>query len=90
MKIHLDGRSFRLDPLKFIADTNDADLRIRCTKDRPQYALRNGMIDEVALCHRALTQSEIRTAMKGNFFAVSPRDKVSTTWGDIKRRVVAD
>ena len=87
-EVFLDGRSFGLDPFKFVAETNDADLRIGCTKDRPQYALRNGMIDEVALWRRALTQTEIRTIMNGNFLAVSPRDKVSTTWGDIKRRSV--
>ena len=89
-EVFLDGRNFGVDPFKFIADTNDADLRIGCTQDRPQYALRNGMIDEVALWQRALTQSEVRTAMKGNFRAVSPRDKISTTWGDIKQKAVAD
>ena len=87
-EVFLDGKSFGLDPFKFVAETNDADLRIGCTKDRPQYALRNGLIDEVALWRRALTQSEVRTIMNGNFLAVSPRDKASTTWGDIKRRSV--
>ena len=89
-EVFLDGENFGLNPFKFAADTNDADLRIGCTKDRSQYTLRNGMIDEVALWSRALTQTEIRTIMNGNFLAVSPRDKVSTTWGDLKRRAVAD
>ena len=89
-EVFLDGKSFGLDPFKFAAKTNDADLRIGCTKDRPQYALRNGMIDEVALWRRALTQTEIKTIMNGNFLAVSPRDKAVTTWGDMKRRISAD
>lgn len=89
-EVFLDGSRFGLDPFKLVANTNDEALRIGCAKDRRQYALRDGLIDEVALWRRALTQTEIKTIMNGNFLAVSSRGKVSTTWGDMKRRVGAD
>ena len=64
------------------------DLRIGCVKDRRQLAFDDGLIDEAAVWSRVLTQTEIITAMKGNILSVSPRDKASTTWSDIKRWVV--
>ena len=95
VKIYLDGEILfegeKFDPInKVFAEVNDQALRIGCAKDRPQYAFDNGAIDEVALWSRSLTQTEIRTVMKGNMLAVSPRDKAATTWGDIKQRTVAD
>ena len=89
-EVFFDTEKVGFDPIKVFADTNDEDLRIGCAKGKKAYAFDHGLIDEVAIWRRVLTESEIRTAMKGNFFAVSPRDKVATTWGDIKRRAVAD
>ena len=66
--------------------TNDLDLRIGCAKNHPQYTFKNGLIDEVGLWRRALTHSEIQRVM-GGALAVSPKDKVATTWGSIKRSV---
>ena len=89
-RIYLDGeiRSDGKEDFKFIG-TNDSNLRIGCAKDHPQYTFKNGSIDEVGLWRRALTQSEIRKVMRGAL-AVSPKDKVATTWGDIKRSVWKD
>ena len=64
---------------------NDEDLRIGCAKHRPQYAFEGGSIDEVAIWSRALSEDEIGSAMRGPLLAVSPKDKVATTWGNIKR-----
>ena len=91
-KVYLDGELFfESSPInRDFPEVNDQALRIGCAKDRPQYAFDNGAIDEVALWSRSLTQTEIRTVMKGNMLAVSPRDKTATTWGDIKRRAIAD
>ena len=85
--IYLDGEilSDHKTKFKFIG-VNDADLRIGCAKNHPQYIFKNGSIDEVGLWRRALTQSEIRKVM-GGALAVSPKGKVATTWGDIKRSV---
>lgn len=85
--IYLDGKilSDHKTKFKFIG-VNDADLRIGCAKNHPQYTFKNGSIDEVGLWRRALTQSEIRKVM-GGALAVSPKGKVATTWGDIKGSV---
>ena len=45
-----------------------------------------GLVDEVAVYNRALTVDEINQDMEnGVFFAVSPKDKLATTWGKLKR-----
>ena len=44
-----------------------------------------GLVDEVAIYNRALTVDEINQDMEnGVFFAVSPNDKLATTWGKLK------
>lgn len=44
-----------------------------------------GLVDEVAIYNRALSVDEINQDMeKGVFFAVSPGDKLATTWGKLK------
>ena len=87
-RIYLDGEilSDGKQDFEFIG-TNDSDLRIGCAKNHPQYTFKNGSIDEVGLWRRALTQSEIREVMRGAL-AVSLKDKVATTWGDIKHRTI--
>ena len=86
-KIYLDGEILsNVDRAFEFSGTNNIDLRIGCTKNHPQYTFKNGSIDEVGVWRRALSQAEIEKAMKG-FLAVSPKDKVATTWGDIKRSV---
>ena len=92
VKIYLDGEIVNppgLLPPAFKLNfngINGEDLRIGCAKGKPEYAFEDGTIDEVAIWNRALSGTEIRTAMRGNLLAVSPRDKVATTWGDIKRK----
>ena len=86
-KIYFDGEVILESPSGFaFSGTNDEDLRIGCAKGKPEYAFENGFIDEVAIWSRALGEDEIRTAMRGPLFPVSPKDKVATTWGDIKRK----
>ncbi len=89
-EVFFDTEEVDFAPTKVVADTNDEDLRIGCAKGKKEYAFDNGLIDEVALWSRTLTQAEIKTIMNGNFLSVSPRDKISTTWGDLKRRAVTD
>ena len=44
-----------------------------------------GLVDEVAIYNRALSVDEINQDMeKGVYFAVSPNDKLATTWGKLK------
>jgi hypothetical protein len=87
-KIYLDGKiRSKVDAVFEFSGTNDLDLRIGCAKTHPHYTFKNGSIDQIGLWRRALTQAEIEEAMK-SFLAVSPKDKVATTWGDIKRRTI--
>ena len=89
VKMYLDGENILdLDTRKHprFNGVNDQDLRIGCAEGKPKYAFENGSIDEVAIWSRALSEVEIRTAMRGPLFPVSPKDKVATTWGNIKRK----
>ena len=91
VKLYLDGEGVNLPghlPPAFqfhFNGINDEDLRIGCAKNKPQYAFKDGSIDEVAIWSRALSEDEIRSAMRRSLLAVSPKDKVATTWGNIKR-----
>jgi hypothetical protein len=44
----------------------------------------NGIIDEVAVFNRVLTDTEVQTAMQGDILAVDVSDKLATTWGGLK------
>lgn len=45
-----------------------------------------GLMDEYYLFGRALSADEIKQVMDGEFLAVEPSDKLTTTWGNIKTR----
>ena len=87
MKVYVDGEVAAEQEQKFeFTGTNDQDLRIGCSKDRPQYTFENGSIDEAAVWRRALSEDEIQEIANEGFLAVSPLDKTATTWGSIKSR----
>ena len=87
MRVYVDGEVAAEKDEKFdFKGTNDQDLRIGCSKDRPQYTFENGSIDEAAVWRRALSEAEIQEIANEGFLAVSPLDKVATTWGGIKRK----
>ena len=44
----------------------------------------NGIIDEVAVFNRVLSEAEIQRAMPGDILAVDANRKLSTTWGRLK------
>ena len=89
VKIYLDGETI-LQPIDRaninFKGVNEEDLRIGCMKNLPQSAFEGGAIDEVAIWSRALSEDEIRRAMRGPLLSVFPKDKVTTTWSDIKRK----
>ncbi len=90
MKIYLDGKVIGAEKKNFnLFGGNNVNLRIGCAKNSPQYAFANGSIDEAAVWQRALSDDEIKQAMVGDFLAVSPSDKVATTWADVKKRMIA-
>ncbi len=60
-------------PMRIGTDFNDEDKRFF-----------HGIIDEVAVFNRALSQAEVQTAMNGDILAVNASDMLSTTWGRLK------
>ena len=86
LKIYLNGElhAEKDDAFPFVAD-NQLTLVIGRGVNRAQYSF-SGIIDEVMVFNRALDQDEIQDAMAGDFLSVSQIDKLSTTWGEIKRR----
>ncbi len=86
VKIYLNGETLTEHEVGFnFIGINEENLRIGCAKGKPEYAFEGGSIDEVAIWSRVLSEDEIRTAAQGPLFPVSPKDKVATMWGDIKR-----
>ena len=84
MKIYLNGEVIGENADKFdFQGTNDSDLRIGGSKDRPQYTF-NGAIDEVVIYSRALDNAEVDKIMDSGPSAVSSKEKISTTWASIK------
>ena len=87
MRVYVDGEVAAEKDEKFdFKGTNDQDLRIGCSKDRARYTFEDGSIDEAAVWRRALSEAEIKEIANEGFLAVSPLDKVATTWGSIKRK----
>ena len=87
-KMYLDGEVFYDHDQKFeFVGTNDEDLRIGCAAGNALLTFKKGSIDEFGVWRRVLTEAEIEEAMKG-FLAVSPKDKIATTWADIKRQTM--
>ena len=89
MKVYVDGEVAAEQDEKFdFKGTNDQDLRIGCSKDRPNYTFENGSIDEAGVWRRALSEDEVNEIMIEGFLAVSALDKAATTWGSIKHRTL--
>ena len=66
-------------------DINSIDVVFRIGKAQTGLAGMVGLVDEVAIYDRALTVEEINQDMEnGVFFAVSPKDKLATTWSKLK------
>lgn len=89
VKMYLDGEII-IQPIDKaninFKGVNEEDLRIGCVKNKPQSAFEDGSIDEVAIWNRALSEDEVRKTMRGPLLSVSPKDKVATTWSNIKRK----
>ncbi len=87
MKIYLDGDVMGEERREFnFSGDNIASVWIGCARNK--YAFVNGTIDEAAVWRRALSETEIKQAMSGNFLAVSLTDKVATTWANLKATFV--
>jgi len=63
---------------------NDQPVHIGGFGDPPGSRWYEGIIDEVVIYDRALTDQEITDLMDSDFAVVSPQEKLVKTWGDIK------
>ncbi len=89
-KMYLDGEVFYDHDEKFgFVGINDVDLCIGSAAGDPRYTFKNGAIDEFGIWRRVLTEAEIAEAMKG-FLAVSHKNKIATTWADLKHRAITE
>ena len=86
-KIYIDGKEEATGNVLGKLKTNVDPLRISQDCDRPNNVF-DGVIDEVRLWNRALTENEIKSYMNrgaDGVFAVNASGKITTTWGSLKR-----
>ena len=50
------------------------------------YASARFFIDDLYVYDRALSEKEVVNVMEGGLLPVEPKDKLSTTWGQLKTR----
>lgn len=62
---------------------NDNDIHIGGRPDTSNWY--NGLVDEIAVYDRALTEKEVKVTME-SILAVEPVDNISITWGNIKKK----
>ena len=63
---------------------NEIDGSIMVAARHPGQEFFTGVIDEVFLFDRIITEAEINTLKDGVFLSVEPAEKLATTWGAIK------
>ena len=85
--IYVNGESKRISPKtapvgKYTPD-NDSILGLG-VRFHDKLRFHDGLIDEVAIYDRALSDAEIRRNYRASGLAVAPADKLAITWGAIK------
>ncbi len=86
-KIYIDGKVVQEGNVPGKLKANEDPLRIAQDCDRPNNVFA-GMIDEVRLWNRSLSENDInkfKDQGEDGALAVTPSDKLSTTWGHLKR-----
>lgn len=85
LNYYLDGELVNTEPKNGDLLPNEEALTIGCrSNDGTPWG---GMLDEIAIFRRALSQQEIKNIMENGlttFLAVEPAGKLSTVWGNLK------
>lgn len=86
--LYIDGESVADGAVPGALKSIDDPLRIAQDCDRPNNVF-TGMIDEVRLWNRALSQDDVNIAkdLSATATPVDPLGKLSTTWGNLKSRL---
>jgi hypothetical protein len=86
VKIYMDGKLVTDQAMSGNTTPNDSSLRIGHREGSSHWW--NGVLDEIAVFSRALSEDEINKIMNQGLadalLSVEPRDKLSTVWGHIK------
>ena len=84
VKAYLDGKLDKTIPYDGTCNVTATDIGIAC-KARGIVDGVRGIVDEVAIWNRPLSEDEIQQAMQGNITAsIDPSLKLATTWGNMK------
>lgn len=85
LKYYLDGEEVAVYAKTGDLTSNEEDLTIGCrSNDGTNWG---GILDELALFSRALTEEEVKSIMDNGlegFLVVEPSGKLATTWGEIR------
>ncbi|MCD6506793.1 LamG domain-containing protein [Candidatus Poribacteria bacterium] len=84
VKVYIDGKEDASAPLSGKAKYGGNDYPLVFMRHYDRFL--SGIIDEVAIFKRALTEDEIQQLMEGagTLLAVDPNGKLATSWGAIK------
>ena len=82
MKIYVDGKLENSVPTVGKISANEEVLCIGAAEG--QAIPLKGIIDEVKIYNKALSEGEMDELMRSVISAIAPADKLSTTWGAIK------
>ena len=86
LRMYIDGQLEAENKATATKELFDNNTPLRIGQDFNEDATRFfiGVIDEVAIFNRALTQAEIKTAMAGDIMPVDPDGRLSITWARLK------
>lgn len=89
LRMYVDGVMVSESNAAATANLFDNNTPMRIGTDFNDEAKRffDGIIDEVAVFNRVLTDAEIQAAMNGDILAVDASDRLATTWGGLKNRL---
>lgn len=87
-KIYVNGEFIGSQPENFkFPKFKEAAIYIGAGESPNHHKLEDGIIDEVVIYSKALTEAEVKASMElgvEGVLAVEAKDKLTTTWGDLK------
>ena len=88
IKVYSDGKLAKELPCKGAVEKGSGNLYIGSRGGSGRWI--DGFLDEIKMYNRVLTQDEIIADMEDSMhnLAVSPKDKVSTTWASLKKEIL--
>ena len=82
LTFYVDGKNIQTNPVPAVHDNNVGNLFI----GRTGYRAATFYIDELYVYNRALDADEVSSVMNGDLLPVEAHDKLTTTWGLLKKQ----